>query len=100
LLGQITGPVKRVAPLAPERVIGNRIDGEIAAGEVVLQSYAIGYDRMPAVGRHVPPKCGDLVQLAFPVQDPDGSVLDAYSDGLGEECLNLFWRGAGRYVVV
>src|SRR5256885_12205824 len=37
LLAQVLGAVERVAPLVPHRMVGDRVDREVAPGEIVRE---------------------------------------------------------------
>ncbi len=53
--------VERVAPFVPQRMMGDRVDGEVAAGEVVLEGHAVLHHGVAAVGAHILAEGRDLV---------------------------------------
>ena len=57
-------------------MIGDGVDGEVAAGEILLQRHAVGHDRMAAIGRDVAPEGGHFVQHPVAVEHADRAVLD------------------------
>jgi hypothetical protein len=76
LARQVILPAEGVAPLTPGRTICDRVDREVAAGQVVVQRGSELHDRMTAVGRHVAPERRHLMEHPFVVEDADRPELD------------------------
>ena len=72
---EVGASVERVAPLVAEGMVGDGVDGEVPAGQILVQRDAIVHHRMAAVGDDVAAKRGHLVQHAPPVQHADRAVL-------------------------
>jgi hypothetical protein len=96
---QVAGSVERVTPLVPQRVVGDRVDGEVAPGQVVVQRGTEFHDRMAAVRRHIAPEGGDLV-VASAGAHRHGAEPLADRHGVAEQPLDHVGGGRGRHVVV
>ena len=97
---EIAAAVERIAPLVPERMVGDGVHGEIAARQVLVERDAVGHDGVAAVGDHVPAEGGHLVQHAPAVEHADGAVLLADRGRPPEQRGDLRRRGRGGEVVV
>ena len=65
---QIALTPERVAPFLTNRMVGDRVDGEVPPGQVLVQTGTVFDHRVPPVGDHVPPEGGDFVQLSPPIE--------------------------------
>ena len=97
---EVLDPFERVPPFVPPGVVGDRVDGEVPAREVVHQGHPELHHGVPPVGLQVPAERGDFVGPAVPVQDGDRAMLDAHGDGALEELAHLLGRRRGRQVEV
>ena len=97
---EVVRAVERVTPLVPPGVVGDRVNSEVAPGQVVHQRYAKLHYGVPPVGLDVPPERGDFVRPVVPVQHRDRAVLDPHRDGALEELPDLGGRRGGREVEV
>ena len=100
LVLEVVGAVERIAPLVSNRVIRDRVDGEIPARQVVHQRDPELHDRVPPVGLDVLAERGDLVLAVLLVEHGDGAVLDPHRHGALEQPLHLAGRRRGRQVEV
>ena len=82
---EVVPPAERVAPLVPQRMVGDGVDGEVAAGEILVQRDAVGHDGVAAVGGDVAAEGGHLVQHAPAVEHADGAVLLAHRRRAAEQ---------------
>jgi len=89
---EVTPPVERIAKLVARGRVGDGVDREIAACEVLLEGCAKLDLGMPAIGSHVAAKGRHLVQSPALVENPDGAELDAYRNGpsVSEDAAHLF----------
>src|SRR5690606_10030348 len=97
---QVLEPEVRVAQLLGERVPSQRVAGEIAAGEVLLDGVGELDDGVPAEGLEVAPERGHLVEDAITPEDADRAVFDPDRDGTAEEAAYLVRSRSGRQVPV
>ena len=93
---QIPAPVERVAHLETLGVHRDRVHGEVAARQVLLERRTVAHDGMATVGLDVVTEGGDFVQHAVAVEHADGAELDADGDRAAKELLHLLGqRGSG-----
>ena len=90
----------RVAPLVPQRVIGDGVDGEVAAGEILVERSAVLDHGMAPVGADVAPEGGDLVHHVRPVDHADRAVLHPDRRGAPEEPLHILRPRRGGEVEI
>ena len=77
---------------------GDRVDGEVAARQVLVQRDAESDLGVATVGRDILPERGDLVGAVLVVEDGHGPVLDSDRHGAAEQRLDFRWRRGGRDV--
>src|ERR1051326_5328739 len=100
LLSQVVRALEGVAPLVADRMVGDRVDREVAAREVVGERDAELHHGVPAVGADVPAERGDLVGPVVPVEHRDGAVLDPHGNGALEQAPHCVRGGGGREIEV
>ena len=100
LLREVLLPLKGIAPLVPDRMVGDGIDREIAPRQVVHQRDAELDDGVPAVGVNVLPKGRDLVRLIGAIEHRDRAVFDPHRHGALEDLLHLGRRRRGGEIEV
>ena len=97
---QVGAPIEGIAPLVPQRVIGDGVDREVTAGEIVVKRDAVRHDRVPPVRGHVPSEGGHLVEHSAPVEDAHRAVLLADRSGVAEKAHDLRGRRRGGEIEV
>ncbi len=90
----------RIAQLASARVPGDRVDGEVAAAQVLLDGVGEHHPRMAAVRLHVPPEGGDLVQVPAVPQHPHRAVREPHGHGAAEDAPDVAGARGSRQVPV
>ncbi len=97
---QIGLAAERIAPFVTERMVRERVDREVSAGEIVVERDAITHDGVSAVGGDVAPEGGHLVHRTAAVDHADRSVLLAHRRRALEQRLHLIGlRRRGEVVV-
>src|SRR5436190_2065557 len=75
---EITLTAERVAQFGACRRVRDRVHREVTSRQIFLQRRAELDLGVPAVGAHVFPKGGDLVEDTVCIEHTDGSVVDPY----------------------
>src|SRR6185312_12043218 len=99
-LREVALPPERIAQLVARRRIRDRIDGEVAAREVLLERFAELYHRMSPVGFDVGSERGDLVHDIVLVQHADRSEFNSDGYRASEQLANLQRPGTGGEIPV
>jgi hypothetical protein len=76
-------------------VVRNRVDGEVAAGQVLVQRDTELDRRVAAVGRDVAAEGGYFVRFPMPIEHGNRAVIYTYRDCALEEALDVS-RPRGR----
>jgi len=95
-IGQAAEPVP---PLVPERLISNRVDGEIAPGEVLVERCPVFHHRVPTVGRNIFAERGDFVMTPASPHRHRAKPL-SHRDGVLKQLLDDLGCRRSRHVVV
>src|SRR5450830_993258 len=80
--------------------IGDRVDGVIAAGEIVVERRAELDDRVPAIRLHIFAESRHLVHDVVVVEDSDRPELDTHGDRALEELPHVGGLGGGGEIPV
>ena len=97
---QILASVVRIPQLVLAGRIGDRVDGVIAAREIVVERRAELDDRVTPVGLNIFPERRHLVHHVVVIEDSDRSELDPDGDSALEELPHLGRLGRGGEVPV
>jgi hypothetical protein len=100
LLVQVLGTLERVLPGVPDRVVGNRVDREVPACEVVHQGHAELHHGVAAVGADVLAKRRDFMGLVRPIEHGHRAVFDPHGHRALEQTPDLGRRGRGGEIKV
>src|SRR6185312_1969635 len=99
-LREVALPPERIAQLVARRRVRDRIDGEVAACEVVFERFSELHYRVSPIRFDVGSERGDLVHDVLLIQHADRPEFDSDGYRASEQLANLQWPGAGSEIPV
>jgi hypothetical protein len=97
---QVAPTVERIVQNISGGRVGDRVDGEVAAGEILVEARSERDDRVAPVGLDIAAKGGHLVHPAGAVDHADRPELDPHRNRPAEDALHLLRRRRGGEIPV